>query len=185
MKDSVVIEGIVSPYAQALLSVAQSNDATDRFGQDAAFLTELLSASSELSQLIENPIINPDVKKGVIRQLAVEQVHPLMLNFLMLLVDRGRIPFIDRICAQYQALLRELNQSVLAEVTSAVPLSDPQQDEIRQKVLAMTGARQVDLSTSLDSELIGGVVIKVGSQIVDASLRGQLKRISLLLNSPV
>ena len=184
MKDSVVIEGIVSPYAQALLSVAQSNDLTDRFGQDASFLTELLSASSDLSQLIENPIINPDIKKNVLMQLAGEQVHPLMLNFIKLLVDRGRIPFLARICAQYQELLRQLNQAVLAEVTSAVDLSDNQQEEIRQKVLAMTGARQVDLSTSLDPELIGGVVIKVGSQVVDASLRGQLRRISLLLNSP-
>ncbi|MBT9314928.1 ATP synthase F1 subunit delta [Leptothoe spongobia] len=184
MKDSVVIEGIVSPYAQALLSVAQSNDLTDRFGQDASFLTELLSVSPDLGQLLENPIINPDIKKNVLMQLAGEQVHPTMLNFLKFLVDRGRIPFLVRICAQYQELLRQLNKAVLAEVTSAVALSDHQKEEIRQKVLAMTGASQVDLSTSLDPELIGGVVIKVGSQVVDASLRGQLRRISLLLNSP-
>ena len=100
-------------------------------------------------------------------------------------MDRGRISLLARICAQYQELLRQLNQAVLAEVTSAVDLSDQQKEEIRQKVLAMTGARQVEISTSIDSELIGGVVIKIGSQVIDASLRGQLRRISLLLNSPV
>ena len=185
MKDSVVVESIVSPYAQALLSVAQSNDLTDRFGQDASLLAELLSVSDDLSQLFDNPIVDPEIKKGVLRQLAAEQIHPLMLNFSLLLIDRGRVQFLGRICEQYKELLRQLNKTVLAQVTSAIPLSDRQQDEIRQKVLAMTGARQVELSTSLDPELIGGVVITVGSQVIDASLKGQLRRISMLLSNPV
>lgn len=183
MKDSVVIEGLVAPYAQALLSIAQDGELTDRFGQDASAVTELLASSDELRQLIENPIIDPNVKKNVLRQVASEQLHPTMLNFVMLLVDRGRIAFLGRICERYQELLRELNQTVLAEVTSAVELSDAQKDSIRQKVVDMTGARSVELKTDLDSELLGGVIIKVGSQVIDASLRGQLRRISLQLNS--
>ncbi|MFG6097576.1 ATP synthase F1 subunit delta [Leptothoe sp. ISB3NOV94-8A] len=183
MKDSVVIEGLVAPYAQALLSVAQDGDLVDRFGQDSYALTELLSASSELSQLLENPIINPDIKKNVLRQVASEQLHPTMLNFVMLLVDRGRIAFLGRICERYQELVREINQTVLAEATSAIELSDSQKDSIRQKVIAMTGARSVELKTALDPELLGGVIIKVGSQVIDASLRGQLRRISIQLSS--
>ncbi|NEQ54891.1 MAG: ATP synthase F1 subunit delta, partial [Leptolyngbya sp. SIO3F4] len=93
MKDSVVIEGLVAPYAQALLSIAQEGNLTDRFGQDCSVLTELLASSNELTQLFENPIINPDIKKNVLRQIAGEQLHPTMLNFVMLLVDRGRIAF--------------------------------------------------------------------------------------------
>jgi F-type H+-transporting ATPase subunit delta len=185
VRDSVVIEGIVAPYAQALLSLGQAHGLTERFGEDAAWFLELLSASSDLSQLLESPIMALDVKRNVLRQVATDTVHPYMLNFVMLLVDRGRIPFLGKICEQYQDLLRQLNQSVLAEVTAAVALSDAQQEAIRQKVLEMTGARQVELSMKLDPELIGGVVIKVGSQIVDASLRGQLRRIGMALNSPV
>ncbi|MEM7793631.1 MAG: ATP synthase F1 subunit delta [Cyanobacteria bacterium P01_C01_bin.118] len=183
MKDSVVIEGLVAPYAQALLSIAQEGNLTDRFGQDCSVLTELLALSDELTQLLENPIINPDVKKNVLRQVIAEQLHPTMLNFVMLLVDRARVAFLDRICERYQELLRELNQTVLAEVTSAVELSDSQKDSIRQKVVAMTGANSVELKTELDSELLGGVIIKVGSQVVDASLRGQLRRIGIQLSS--
>ena len=185
MKDSVVSEALVSPYSQALFSLGESNQVADRFGQDAELILDLLATSDELSQFLANPISSPEAKKGVLQQLLAEQVHPLMLNFSLLLVDRGRIPFLSRICQQYQALLRQKRQSVLAEVTSVVPLSDAQQNEIRQKVLAMTGAREVELSTSLDPELIGGVIIKVGSQVIDASLRGQLRRISLLLSSAV
>ncbi|MEM7062930.1 MAG: ATP synthase F1 subunit delta [Cyanobacteria bacterium P01_B01_bin.77] len=183
MKDSVVIEGLVDPYAQALLSIAQSGGLTDRFAQDCSSIRDLLSSSSELTELLENPIANSDVKKGVLRQVLGEGVHPTMLNFVLLLVDRGRIAFLGLMCKRYQTLFRELNQIVLAEVTSAVPLSDAQNESIRQKVIAMTGASSVDLENSLDSELLGGVIIKVGSQVVDASLRGQLRRIGIQLSS--
>jgi F-type H+-transporting ATPase subunit delta len=82
---------------------------------------------------------------------------------------------------RYQELLRQLRGTVLAEVTSAIDLSELQQDQIRQKVVAMTGAEQVDLAVSIEPDLLGGVIIKVGSQVVDASLRGQLRRLSMQL----
>jgi F-type H+-transporting ATPase subunit delta len=185
MKDSIVIEGIVAPYAQALLSLAQSQNLSDRFGEDALSLINLLNESEDLRNLLASPVTKPEVKRGVLRQVLGESVHPYMLNFLMILVDRNRVQFLDRICQQYRNLLRELNQTVLAEVTSVVPLSEAQQEEVRQKVLAMTGARQVELSTSLDPELLGGVIIKVGSQVIDASLRDQLRRIGMQLSAPV
>lgn len=180
---SMVSGEILKPYAQALMDLAQAQDLTDRFGQDADLVIETLEASQELSQFLSNPLVNPTPKKGALRQLFGEQVHPFMFNFLMLLVDRGRILFVEGICAQYKSLLRELNQTVLAEVTSVIELSDEQQASIRQEVMTMTSAREVELSISLDSDLIGGVVIKVGSQVIDASLRGQLRRIGLSLAS--
>lgn len=183
MKDSVVIEGLVDPYAQALLSIAQNGNLTDRFAQDCSSIRSLLDSSPELADLLENPIVKSDVKKGVLRQILGESIHPTMLNFVMLLIDRGRIAFLSLMCRRYQTLFRELNQIVLAEVTSAVPLSEAQNESIRQKVITMTGAGSVDLENSLDSELLGGVIIKVGSQVVDASLRGQLRRIGVQLSS--
>jgi F-type H+-transporting ATPase subunit delta len=98
-------------------------------------------------------------------------------------VDRRRIQFLEAIGKQYQALLRKLNQTVLAEVTSAVELSDSQKQSVREKVQAITSAHQVELDTKIDPDLIGGVIIKVGSQVVDASLRGQLRRIGIRLSS--
>jgi F-type H+-transporting ATPase subunit delta len=71
----------------------------------------------------------------------------------------------------------------LAEITSAIPLTETQQQAITEKVIALTNARQVEIETKIDSELIGGVIIKVGSQVIDASLRGQLRRLSLRLSS--
>lgn len=182
-QSTLVTAEIVEPYAQALMAAAQGNSLVDPIGNDTNFLLAVLAESDELKQMIASPLIKPEVKKGVLRQVAGETIHPLTLNFLMLLVDRGRILFLEGICKKYQALLRDLKQTVLAEVTSAVELSDGQREAVRQKVISYTGAHQVDLETKVDPDLLGGVVIRVGSQIIDSSLRGQLRRIGLRLTT--
>jgi F-type H+-transporting ATPase subunit delta len=183
MRDSIVVGQIVEPYAQALMSVAQSNNIVDRVGEDVSALLELLNSSEDLRNFLAHPLTKADVKKSVLQQVTGDQLHPYTRNFLNLLVDRGRILFIEGICKQYQALLRKQNQTVLAEVISTVELNEEQQRSVREKVTAMTNARQVELATKIDPDLIGGVIIKVGSQVVDASIRGQLRRISLRLSS--
>ncbi|HEY9639797.1 MAG TPA: ATP synthase F1 subunit delta [Coleofasciculaceae cyanobacterium] len=183
MKSSLVSAEIAEPYAQALMSLAQSSDQVDRIGEDVRSVLSLLAESKDLQTCLASPLIESEAKKSVIRQVAGDQLHPFTLNFLLLLVDRGRILFVEEIFNQFQVLLRQLRRAVLAEVTSAVELSEEQQNGIRQKVLGMTQAEQVELSLRIDPELIGGVIIKVGSQVVDASLRSQLRRIGMKLSS--
>jgi F-type H+-transporting ATPase subunit delta len=182
MKTGLVATEIAEPYAQALMSVAQSNNAVDQIGEDVAAILGLLKGNADFLNAMENPLLSADVKKGVLNSLR-DQAHPLTLNFLLVLVDRGRIAFIENICQQFQTLLRQLRNTVLAEVTSAVELSDEQRESIRNQVLAMTGAAQVDFETRIDPDLIGGVIIKVGSQVIDASLRSQLRRIGMRLGA--
>lgn len=174
---------VLQPYASALMSLAKSNDLSEQFGNDIRSLLSLLESSEDLRQFLANPLIKPDAKKAVIKQIAGEEMNPLMRSFLSLLIDKGRILFLEGIGKQYLNQLRALNQTVLAEVTSAVPLSDAQQQTVREKVQAMTSARQVEIETKIDTDLIGGVVIKVGSQVIDASLRGQLRRLGISLSS--
>jgi F-type H+-transporting ATPase subunit delta len=165
------------------MSLAKSNNLSEEFGNEIRSLLGLLESSEDLRQFLGNPLIKPDAKKAVIKQIAGEDMNPLMRSFLSLLIDKGRILFLEGIGKQYLTQLRELNQTVLAEVTSAVPLSDAQQQTVREKVQAMTSARQVEIETKIDADLIGGVVIKVGSQVIDASLRGQLRRLGIRLAS--
>jgi F-type H+-transporting ATPase subunit delta len=183
MKGSLVAAEVYEPYAQALMSLAQSNDLVDQFGENVGQLLELLSESSDFNQFLANPIIKPEAKKSVIQQVVGESLHPYMVNFLLLLVDRRRIPFLEGICKQYQTLQRQLNRVLLAEVTSATELSDEQRESVRQRIVEMSGGQQVELDVQINPDLIGGVVIKVGSQVFDASIRGQLRRISLALSS--
>ena len=181
MNDTTVSSEIAGPYAKALMSVAVDNNAADQIGAEAADLLEVLASSGELTGFLVSPLMSADAKKGVLRQIAEGKVSDFLLSFLLLLDDRGRIAFLQPILRQYQSLLRDRNNTVLADVTSAVELSDDQQNAIRDRVKTMTGASNVELSVKLDPALIGGLVIKVGSQVIDASLRGQLRRIGMQL----
>ncbi|MEQ9621158.1 ATP synthase F1 subunit delta [Coleofasciculus chthonoplastes] len=182
MKGSSFSAEVVEPYAEALMSLAQEHDLVDKFGEDVAALLDTLKESEELEQFLGNPIVKADDKKAVLEQITGDQIHPYMVNFLKILVERRRILFLRDVCKQYQALLRELKQAVLAEVVSAVELNDDQKQAVRQKVLSMTNAQDVELDTQIDADLLGGVIIKVESQVVDASLRGQLRRIGVSLS---
>lgn len=183
MKSQLTLTEIAEPYAQALMAVAQSNNLTDQIGEDVQSLLALTQESDDLRILLDSPIIEAAKKKAVLQQVVGGQINPFTLNILMLLVDRGRIMLLSEVCKQYQELLRQLKQAVLAEVTSAIELNDEQKEAIKQKVMATTQAQQVELQTSVDPDLLGGVVIKVGSQVIDASLRGQLRRIGVRLGT--
>ncbi len=180
---SIIAGEIVEPYAAALMSLAKSKELTERFAEDVRGLINIMDESPELKQFMGNPVIKPEDKKAVIQRMVGEQIDPFMRNFLMLLIDRGRIIFLEQIGKQYLSLLRELNQTVLAEVTSIVELNEDQKNTVRERVKSMTGAREVEIETKIDPSLLGGVIIKIGSQIIDSSLQGQLRRIGISLKA--
>lgn len=181
MKDGTATSEIALPYAKALMDIAKNNGVVDPVGAEVASLLEMLRSSDELVQFIGSPLIDPEAKKGTLRQLVEGQVNPAVLTVLLLLVDRNRIMYLESVLEQYQVLLRELKQTVLADVVSAVPLSEDQTATIRERVAAMSGAQNVELSVQVDPSLLGGLIVKVGSQVIDASLRGQLRRIGMQL----
>ena len=178
---STATSEVAAPYAQALLSIAQSSNQVDELSAIASDLLNLLKASDDLSALLASPIANSDVKKGVLNTVLGDDANRSMKNFLMLLVDRGRIYLLAPILREFQVRVRALKQTVLAEVTSAIPLSDEQTATVRQKVQGITQAASVEIVAQVDPDLIGGVIIQIGSQVLDASIRGQLRRIGLQL----
>lgn len=181
MSGTLVSSEISEPYAQALMSLAQQNDLADRFGETFRALESLLAESQEFKDFVLNPVIKNEDKKNILKQV-MGDANPYLINFIMLLVDKRRIIFLEPIVEQYLNLLRKLNQTVLAEVISATELNDEQKGRIVEKVKGLVEARDVELKASIDPDLIGGVIIKVGSKVIDASLRGQLRRISISLN---
>ncbi|MCL2934410.1 MAG: F0F1 ATP synthase subunit delta [Trichodesmium sp. MAG_R03] len=180
---SVIAGEIVEPYAAALMSLAKSKELTERFAEDIRSLINIMDESQELKQFMGNPVIKTEDKKAVVQRMVGDQVDPYMRNFLMLLIDRGRIIFLEQIGKQYLALLRELNKTVLAEVTSTVELNEDQKNTVRERVKLMTSAREVEIETKVDPSLLGGVIIKIGSQIIDSSLQGQMRRIGISLKA--
>ena len=120
-------------------------------------------------------------KKVILTKIVGETIHPFMVNFLMILVERRRISNLTEICQRYQAALRKLKGIVLAEVTSAVALNDTQTKSIQDRVQSITSATSVEVSTTIDPDILGGVIIKFGSQVIDSSLRAEIRRLSMSL----
>lgn len=178
-----VTSGVAEPYAQALMSIAQDSNSVDQIANDVEFILSAMKDSDELQALIANPLIKGEVKKAVLQQVTDGRVQGVFYNFLMLLVDRRRIFVLEGICQKFQAMVRDLRNTVLAEVTSTIELNEAQQESVKQKVQAMTNASSVELEMKTDPDLLGGVVIKIGSKVLDASIRGQLRRINASLMS--
>lgn len=85
------------------------------------------------------------------------------------------------VCASYQRILRELQQTTLAEVISAVPISEEQASALIERIRRRTAAVRVELRRRVDPDLLGGMIIKIGDEVIDASLRGQLRKLTLQL----
>jgi F-type H+-transporting ATPase subunit delta len=172
MQNSAITAEVVEPYSEALMSLAQAKNITEEIGDNVRSLLSILTESNELKTFLENPLLKPEEKKNVLQRILGGQINNYLLNFVLLLVDKRRIIFLEGICQKYLEILRKLNNVVLAEVTSAVKLYEDEAVRLSEKIKNLTGANAVE---------IGGVIIKVGSQVYDASLRGQLRRISLSL----
>jgi F-type H+-transporting ATPase subunit delta len=179
MKGNAMIAQVVEPYAGALMTLAQETNKVEVFADNARSLLTLFQESAEFRSFVLNPLIKAEEKKAVLQQVCGKEIDTYFINFLLLLVDRRRIVFLEGICQEFIALQRKLNNIVLADVTSAQTLTADQEKAIADQVKQMTGANAVELNISTDADLIGGVVIKVGSKVFDASLRGQLRRISM------
>jgi F-type H+-transporting ATPase subunit delta len=104
-----------------------------------------------------------------------------LLNLLKLLADRQRISIFDAVLDRFLGLYREQRGIALARITSASPLSEQQQQALHTKVLAVAGTDKVEFDLHIDPALIGGFVVSVGSQVIDASLAGQVRRLGLAL----
>lgn len=176
---SAIAAEVVEPYAEALMSLAQEKNLTEAIANDIRSMQTLLTESTELKVFLASPLVKAEEKKAVIKKIAGEDTNPFLLNFLLLLVDQKRISFVEGIFNKYLESLRKLNNIVLAEVTSAIKLYEGEGEKLIEKIKNLTGAENVEMQTKIDPDILGGVIIKVGSQVYDASLKGQLRRISL------
>lgn len=175
-----ITQQVADPYAEALLSIARQQNLVDTFGEDIRSILATLHQTPEVIQFLASPVVSAEAKKGLIRQ-GFGQAHPILLNTLLLLTDRRRIMFLESVCQRYLELQRQLQKISLAEVTSVVPLTETQKQSLKQRIKQLSQANDVELELKQDPDLVGGLVVKVGSQIIDLSLKGQLRRMALQL----
>ena len=167
-----------SRYARALVDVVlapgsglKAEDATAQLKT----VEEWLANSPDLRSVFITPAVPASRKRAVLTKLASEAgMAPMIRNFLCVILDHKRIAQLTQIREAFESILDEETGFVSAQVTSAAPLEDAQSSSIAAELARMTG-RQVRMSTSVDPELVGGVIAKVGSTVYDGSLRGQIE----------
>lgn len=183
MSNQNLKERIAVPYAEALIAIAQKTNLLSEISKDLSSIAMILSESKDLQLLLSNPLINTSIKKEILKQLFENQVHAFILNLLLVLVDRRRIAFLNIIINKYLELTYALESITIAELFSAVELSEIQQENLIIQVKLMTKSNSVKLVVNKDPDLIGGFILKIGSKIIDASLSGKLRKMSLYLNT--
>lgn len=167
---------IARRYAKALFSlgVEKGGDELAAYGRDLAALAETLKASPEALKVFKNPIFDAQDKKAVagkvMDKLSTTQV---VRNFCMLLADKGRLGFLLPIQTVFAELL-DAHQGVLrGSLVTAVEIADARKEAIKQQLESQAKAKLV-LGYEVDPTILGGVVLKVGDKVMDASLRAQL-----------
>jgi F-type H+-transporting ATPase subunit delta len=161
-------------YAQALLAVAAERGLIDDLDETLAGLVQIADRQPELGRLLQNPQVPLPQKKDLLRKLFADRVEPVLLQFLELLLDKGRIVHLREIQTTYAELVEQHEGLQRATAVTAVPLPDDLAEQLARKLAALTG-RQIILEQKVDPSVIGGVCVTMGDQILDGTLRTGLR----------
>jgi F-type H+-transporting ATPase subunit delta len=171
---------IAKPYAQALYSAATEEDILDRIVEDVNQVLQLTQDSEDFDQFLTNPILSPQFKSEMFQQLLSEAVQPLTLNFLLLLALKQRERSLVAILQMFLEIVDLQAGRLVAQVTSAVPLTDAQKTTLSQQLNNYSEA-EVRLELNEDAMIQGGVIVRLGDTVFDGSIASQLQRMRTLL----
>ena len=178
---STVTSGIAGRYAGALFDLAKEQGALDQVQSDLSGLKGLLAESADLTRLIESPAIAKDDQVKALTAVSKKAgASDLTTRFLGLLADKRRAFALPDVIEAYEAMLSDEKGEVQAELTSAVELTDEQKDAVREKISQSVG-KTVTMTSSVDPGLLGGLVVRVGSRMIDASLKTKLHQLELAM----
>jgi F-type H+-transporting ATPase subunit delta len=164
-------------YARALLDVVIKEAEPAQVGQQLATLASLFNENTDLQKALTNPAVPVTAKRGIVQELATRlEMAPPAAKLLLMLADRDRLALIPALHEVYAARLREHQQVITAEITTAAPLSPERAAQLQQRLSQATG-RTITMTTSVDPELIGGAVARVGSTVFDGSIAAQLQQL--------
>jgi F-type H+-transporting ATPase subunit delta len=169
------MEEIARVYARSLFEVAKEQDKLDAVREQIGQFADALDGNRELSIYFFSPYFSTTEKKDGLGKL-LDGVDPVVANFLALLIENHRMPVIFRVRREFDALWELENQRLPVTVTSAVALDEATVKSIGDAIGRQTG-QQVELTANVDPDVLGGLVVRVGNSILDASIRNRLENL--------
>jgi F-type H+-transporting ATPase subunit delta len=166
------MEEIARVYARSLFEVAKEQDKLDVVREQLGQIADALDSDRELQVFFFSPYFSTEEKKDGLQKV-IDGADPAVLNFMELLVEKHHTPALFRIRRGYDQLWEHENKLLPVEITSAVELDDEIAQRIGDQIGEQTGQR-VELTKTVDPDIIGGLVLRVGNSILDASIRNRL-----------
>jgi F-type H+-transporting ATPase subunit delta len=169
------VEEIAQVYARALFEVASEQDVLDRVHDELGAFADAMSQNRELMTFFFSPYFAVNEKKDALHR-AVTGASPAFTNFLEALIERHRMPAIFRVRTDFNALWDEARKLLPVQITSAIELSEDDVKNLGDRIGKQVD-RQVQVSADVDPDILGGVVLRVGNVILDASIRNRLEQL--------
>jgi F-type H+-transporting ATPase subunit delta len=169
------MEQIAEVYARALFEAAKEHDVLDRVRDELGEFAEALEDNRSLQVFLLSPYFSSDEKRDGVKKI-VSDADERTVNFLELLAERHRMPAIFRIKREFDALWADENQLLPVTVTSAVELDEGLVEDIGKRIQEQTG-RKVELSSNVDPDVLGGLMVRVGNVVLDSTVRNRLERL--------
>jgi len=181
-EDTDIVSGVSGRYASALFSLAQDDRQVAEVADALEKLDSLIEASPDFQRLVRSPVFSAaDQLKAIDAVLAKAGISGIAANFVKLVAAKRRLFFIRPMIADFRKLYDASRGVTRAEVTSASPLSDANLAALKDQLKAASGGRDVQLDVKVDPAIVGGLIVKLGSRMVDGSLRTKLNAIRLAM----
>jgi F-type H+-transporting ATPase subunit delta len=177
-----ITSGMAGRYAHALFELARDEKAIDAVKQDLEKFDAMLTESADLTRLVRSPVFDADEQLRALSAILDKAgITGLAANFLRVITTNRRLFAVRDMIRGYRALVARYRGEVSAQVTVAEKMSDRNLETLKSALKSVTGGKEVDLDLRIDPAIIGGLVVKVGSRMVDSSLRTKLNAIKIAM----
>ena len=177
-----VSSGLSGRYAKAIYELAIEKKILTKIVDDFMCFKKLLEESDSLSNLIMSPSISKSDKQNLILKILNKaKAQKLTTNFFGTLASNGRLLLINEVINDFLSEISRINGEVKAEVTSSFILDQDQQKTVIKAISEATGIKKIILSTNVDESLIGGLIVKIGSKMIDNSIKTKLNRLEIAM----
>jgi F-type H+-transporting ATPase subunit delta len=177
-----ITSGMAGRYATALFELARDEKAVDAVKNELDQFDALVNDSADLNRLVRSPVFAADEQlKALSAILARVDITGLTANFLRVITSNRRLFAVRDMIRAYRALVAQHKGEVTAQITVAEKLSDKNLDALKSALRSVTGGKDIDLDIKVEPAIIGGLIVKIGSRMVDSSLRTKLNSIKFAM----
>ncbi|HEX5212487.1 MAG TPA: F0F1 ATP synthase subunit delta [Pseudolabrys sp.] len=177
-----IISGMAGRYANALFELALDNKVTDAVKADLDRFDALIVGSADLTRLVRSPVFGADEQLSALTAILDKAgIEGLAANFLRVVTTNRRLFAVRDMIRAYRTLAAQHKGEVTAQVTVAEPLSDKNLNALKGALKSVTGGKDIDFDVKIEPAIIGGLVVKVGSRMIDSSLRTKLNAIKIAM----